>query len=77
MKTRLLASTLLAAAAFAQLGCTTTTTTTAQTTTRDPRQGASLDRRVYTQEELQKRGQPTLGGALEAQDASIRVTGGR
>lgn len=75
MKTNLLASALLACTAFYNMGCTTQTT--ASVPPRDSRQGASIDnRRSYSQEELQKRGGPTLADKLEQQDASVRIDGG-
>ena len=59
-------------------GCTTTTTTASRTAQDGrPHVENTGDRRSYSQEELQKRGQPTVGGALEAQDASVRISGGR
>ena len=66
-------------AAIALLPGCTTTTTTASRTAQDGRAHVENtgDRRSYSQEELQKRGQSTVGGALEAQDASVRTSGGR
>jgi hypothetical protein len=74
MKTTLLL--LGACGAAAVLSSCTTTTTTAQT---DKRPGVEItsEKRSYTQQELQKRGRPTVAGALEAQDASVYVSGRR
>ncbi|MEP6956313.1 MAG: hypothetical protein ABI883_05760 [Chthoniobacterales bacterium] len=76
MKTRLLSLLCLSLASGFIVGCTTTETTTAQTTKRQDVEITS-EKRSYSQAELQKRGQPELGGALSAQDASIRVSGRR
>ena len=78
MKTHILQllSLCLTAAAFSS--CTTTTTTTASA---DPNARPDVEitseKRSYSQAELKRRGHPTVGGALEAQDASVRVSGSR
>jgi len=57
-------------------GCTTTTTRTrAVDTTRAENATAMTPKRVYTQADLQKTGQPELGGALQTVDASVYISG--
>lgn len=63
--------------AGALLSACTTAEPTASYPANDPRPGATAWKRTYTDEELRKRGEPTLGGALEKQDASVYVTGSR
>ncbi len=75
MKTKLIVLPLLALGLILVSGCTTAQPT-ASTPPNDPRQGASIDKRSYTQAELQKRGGPTLADSLEKQDASVRISGG-
>ena len=68
---------LFALAAFLP-GCTTTTTTTTAVPEGRPDVEITSEKRSYSQRELQKRGQPTVGGALEAQDPSVYISrGGR
>jgi uncharacterized lipoprotein YajG len=60
--------------------CTTapTTTTTSTTTTRSamhPDERRNINKRTYTQADLQKTGQPTLGGALQTVDPSVYISG--
>lgn len=74
MKTKLTALPVFALGAALITSCTTAQPT-ANAPANDSRQAASSDRRSYTQEELQKRGRPTLGGALEAQDTTVQITG--
>jgi hypothetical protein len=76
MKTNILALLSLCLSAFAFASCTTSTTTTAS---RDRSADVVItdEKRSYSQAELKRRGQPTVGGALEAQDASVRVSGAR
>ena len=55
-------------------GCTPTTT--AQTNKR-PGVETTGEKSSYTQQELMKRGQPTTGEALAAQDASVYLSNHR
>jgi len=73
---------LLVALAFLA-GCTTTTTRTrtmsstetVSATAQTPEQRRVINKRVYTQEDLQKTGHPTLGGALQTVDPSVYISG--
>ncbi len=75
MKTKLIVLPLLALG-LASLASCTTAQPTASIPPNDPRQGATLNKRSYSAEELQKRGGPTLADSLEKQDASVRISGG-
>ena len=57
--------------------CTSTPTRSTALSGAQQTEDVRTRKSTYTQEELQKRGQPTLGGALEAQDASVRISGDR
>ena len=74
MKTNILAFLSISAAAFSLVGCTTQSTMTAQREGR-PDVEITSEKRSYSQAELQKRGRPTLGEALAAQDASVQISG--
>lgn len=76
MKTKLIILPLLTLGLALLSGCTTAQPT-ASIPPNDPRQGASVAKRSYTADELQKRGEPTVAGALEKQDASVRISGSR
>ena len=56
-------------------GCTTTTTRTTVDNTRAANATAMTPKRVHTQEDLQKTGQPELGAALQTVDASVYISG--
>ena len=75
MKTNTLALLTLSAVALSFAGCTTTTRTTAQQERRDVE--ITSEKRSYSQAELQKRGRSNVGEALEAQDASVYISGRR
>jgi uncharacterized lipoprotein YajG len=76
MKTTILPSICALAAAAFLGGCTTPATTT---TASNERQDVEItsEKRSYSQKELQKRGRQTVGDSLQAQDASVRVSGSR
>ena len=76
MKTSLLPITFALAAVAFLSGCTTTTQT-ASTEGQRPDVEITSEQRSYSQRELQKRGRQTVGESLAAQDASVRVSGGR
>ncbi len=59
------------AAAF--VGCTATTTTT--TSNPAPQRDFLANKRVHTQEELQKTGQPEIGAALQTVDPAVYISG--
>ena len=40
-----------------------------------PEQRRAINKRVYTHEDIQKTGHPTLGGALQTLDPSVYVSG--
>lgn len=71
MTTRILVFCLLAIGSLIFSGCTATTTTTTQTET------DQTLKRVHTQEELKKSGEPNAAAALEKSDAAVRVSGSR
>ena len=73
--TSLLFACALATTAFLG-GCTTPSTQTTSTQER-PDVEITSEKRSYSQKELQKRGRQNVGEALEAQDASVRISGGR
>ena len=73
MKPSFLLLSLFSAATLLPSCTTTTTTTTAETQRADVE--ITDEKRSYSQRELQKRGHTGVGGALEAQDASVRVSG--
>jgi hypothetical protein len=75
MKTSSLALLLLPVCASFLASCETSSTTAANTQQTRPGVELTSEKKSYTQEELRKRGRPTVGGALEAQDPSIQVTG--
>ena len=78
MKTTLLPLTFALATTAFLSGCTTTTSTqTASTEQGRPDVEITSEGRSYSQRELQKRGRQTVGDSLSAQDASVRVSGGR
>ncbi len=62
--------------AAALTGCTTTTTTRTAAAN-DARQRELSVKRVHTQEELQKTGQPEIGPALQTVDPAVYISGGR
>lgn len=70
MRTKLVPIAVLAIATVSFVGCTTSTPTASNTPAYDQTQ-----KRVYTKEELDKRGRQTPGEALAAQDASITLSG--
>ena len=70
MKTKTLTSVLLALGLSALASCTTSQPVARSTDVDISTPG----RRSYSQAELQKRGRPTVGEALEAQDASVQVS---
>lgn len=72
MKTRYLASCLLALVALVISGCATDTTTTTTTAETD-----QTKKRVHTQEKLKTTGESETGPALEKVDPSVRTTGPR
>ncbi|MDQ6624271.1 MAG: hypothetical protein M3Y86_12420 [Verrucomicrobiota bacterium] len=75
MKKKITISLVTAACVSLLAGCTTSTkTTAADTGTQRPGYDAS-NRKVYTKEELDKRGRQTPGEDLAAQDEEITYTG--
>jgi hypothetical protein len=73
MKTHYLACGAVALASFTLAGCATQTTTATTTTTETDQ----TLKRVHTQEELRKTGEPETAAALEKVDPSVRVSGPR
>ena len=68
---------LLAASALLWLAaCTNTPTRSTALTGAQQTSEVGVRKSTYTQEELQKRGGPTLADKLEQQDASVRIDGG-
>lgn len=55
------------------VGCTATTTTTTTSNTA-PQRDYLANKRVHTHEDLQKTGQPELGGALQTVDPSVYIS---
>ena len=74
MKTHYFVCGVLALTSLTLSGCATTDTTTAATTTTETDQTL---KRVHTQEELRKTGEPETAAALEKVDPSVRVSGPR
>ena len=74
MNTKILALALLASGSALLSSCTTTTTTTAQTGQR-PDVEITSEKRSYSQRELMKRGGPGTAESLQAQDASVYISG--
>ena len=56
---------------------TSTTTTTASRSALHPDERRAISKRTHTQEELQKTGHPTIGGALQTVEPSLFISGGR
>ena len=77
MKTTLLPLTFALATTAFLSGCTTTTSTQTASAEGRPDVEITSEGRSYSQRELQKRGRQTVGDSLSAQDASVRVSGGR
>jgi outer membrane biogenesis lipoprotein LolB len=73
MKTHYLALCALALASLMLTGCATQSTTATTTTTETDQ----TLKRVHTQEELRKSGEPETARALEKVDPSVRVSGSR
>jgi hypothetical protein len=73
MKTRYFAACALALASLVLSGCATQTTTATTTATETDQ----TLKRVHTQEELKKTGEPETAAALEKVDPSVRVSGRR
>jgi hypothetical protein len=71
MRTPLIRFAILALAVVSFAGCTTST----QTTTRTDYDQTT--KKVYTKEELEKRGQQTVPDSLAAQDEQITITHNR
>lgn len=70
MRTKLISAAILPFVAVSFIGCTSTAAPTAST-----RPTYTTEKKVYSKEELDKRGRQTPGEALAAQDASITYTG--
>jgi hypothetical protein len=74
MRTKLISTALLPLIAVSFIGCTTTATPTASTSTKPV---YTTEKKVYSKEELDKRGRQTPAEALAAEDPSITVQQGR
>ncbi len=72
MKTAFTTFALTALAAIVLSGCTSTT---AADNSRSTKPVYTTEKKVYSQAELQKRGQQTTAASLAAQDPSITVNG--
>lgn len=77
MKTLLMIPLLSACAVFSLTGCANTPTRSTALSGAQQTEDVRARKSSYTQEELQKRGGPQLSDSLEAQDASVRISGGR
>ncbi|MGZ4965685.1 MAG: hypothetical protein ACXWFY_09140 [Chthoniobacterales bacterium] len=72
MKTAFTTMAMAALVTIVLSGCTTTSTTTASNSTKPLN---TTEKKVYSKEELDKRGRQTPGEALAAQDEEITYTG--
>ncbi len=74
MRTKLISIGILPLLAVSLVGCTSTAQPTASTSTRPV---LTTEKKVYSKEELDKRGRQNPGEALAAQDASVTIQQGR
>jgi hypothetical protein len=70
MRTKLIRCAVLAFAAVSFVSCTSTATPTASTSTKPV---MTTEKKVYSKEELDKRGRQTPAEALAAQDPSVSI----